>query len=121
MYMYFTDNCFLFKLITSNRLNDNYNKLLVRNSIVLCTSFLKYFITFVQEIKILKEDNNRVSAQLLQHGKVLVNQKPKSLAQELQDAPRGDVSYMLCILQIRFIRLVLALFSSIIYTLSSLY
>lgn len=44
-----------------------------------------------REIKILKEDNNRVSAQLLQHGKVLVNQKPKSLAQELRDAPRGDI------------------------------
>ena len=43
----FTDGCFLFKLITSNRLRDNnYNRLLVRNSIVLCTSFLKYFFYF---------------------------------------------------------------------------
>ena len=52
-----------------------------------------------QEVKDLKDQNTRLSAQLLQHGKQLVAQKPQSLAEELEDAPRNEVSFFLIILE----------------------
>ncbi len=43
-------------------------------------------------MKSLEEANNRLSSQLLKHGKQLVTEQPKSLLEELEDAPRNEVS-----------------------------
>lgn len=63
-----------------------------------CTCIIYYDCTFIihpffflQEIKSLQEANDRLSSQLLQHGKQLMAEQPKSLLEELEDAPRTEV------------------------------
>ena len=45
-----------------------------------------------QEVKSLKEENELLSSKLLQQGKQLVSQQPVSLAEEMAQAPREEVS-----------------------------
>ena len=42
-------------------------------------------------MKTLKEERDRLSSQLLRQGQLLVAEQPKSLADELKDAPKADV------------------------------
>ena len=62
----------------------------------MCTVFS--LLSFFQEVQSLKEENTRLKTQLVKQGKELLGGPAPSLAAELQDAPRADVSasHLIC-------------------------